>query len=163
MSELLSTVKSSFFHEVTRWREAESRLEGRVVAYLFWESDVKSGLFIILYVKNGSVSHLVTPNKDGKFIRQTLEEAVDIAADVIACSDSYHHPVPPPSPSDASIGSSGCASDKSRCYCCSFTEKDKRKLESPGYQENKWNLCSESGIDHFGYWKSPKAAQSGKM
>ena len=29
-------------------------------AYLFRESDVKTGLFIILHVKNSSLSHLVT-------------------------------------------------------------------------------------------------------
>ena len=66
--------------------------EKRVTTYLFRESDVKAGPFIISYVKNSSVSHLVTPNKNGKFIRQTLEEAVDIAADIIACSDSFHYP-----------------------------------------------------------------------
>ena len=122
MSDLLASVKRSFFHDVLGSQEAESRLEGREGAYLFRESDVKSGLFIISYVKNSSVSHLVTPNRDGKFIRQTLEEAVDIAADVIACSDSYRHPVPP-SPGDGSSQSSGCASrnDESRCYCCSFS------------------------------------------
>ena len=79
MSELLSTVKSSFFHDVLGCRDSESRLEGREGAYLFRESDVKAGIFVISYVKNSSVSHLVTPNKNGKFIRQTLEEAVEIA------------------------------------------------------------------------------------
>ena len=67
MSELLSSVKSSFYHNVRR-------LEGKEGSYLFRESDIKPGLFIISYVKNSSVSHLVTPNKNGKFIRQTLEE-----------------------------------------------------------------------------------------
>ena len=124
MSELLASVKSSFYYDVLGCKEAESRLEGREGAYLFRESDVKSGLFIISYVKNTSVSHLVTPNRRGKFIRQTLEEAVEIAADVIACSDSYRHPVPP-SPGDALSQSSGCSSDsdKSRCYCCSFSSE----------------------------------------
>ena len=121
MSELLASVKRSFYHDVLGCREAEARLEGREGAYLFRESDVKSGLFIISYVKNSSVSHLVTPNRHGKFIRQTLEEAVEIAADVIACSDSYRHPVPS-SPGDASSQSSGCdsRSDKSRSFCCSL-------------------------------------------
>ena len=131
MSELLASVRRSFYHDVLGCREAESRLEGREGAYLFREADVKSGLFVISFVKNSSVSHLVTPNRDGKFIRQTLEEAVEIAADVLACSDSYRYPVPP-SPGEASSQSSGCASEsgKSRCYCCSYTTKDKRILES---------------------------------
>ena len=107
--------------------------EKRVTTYLFRESDVKAGPFIIPYVKNSSVSHLVTPNKNGKFIGQTLEEAVDIATDIIACSDSFHYPVPPPSPGDAaSSQNSGSANenDEARCYCCSFTTKNKRTLES---------------------------------
>ena len=128
MSDLLSSVKNSFFHDVLGCRDAEARLEGREGAYLFRESDVKAGLFIITYVKNSSVSHLVTPNKNGKFIRQKLEDAVEIAADVIACSDSYRHPVPPPSPGDGSSQSSGYAGE-SRCYCCSFTSNNKRILE----------------------------------
>ena len=100
MSDLLASVKSSFFHDVLGCKDAESRLEGREGAYLFRESDVKPGLLMISHVKNSSVSHLVTPNRNGKFVRQTLEEAVDIAADVLACSDMYCHPVPPPSPGD---------------------------------------------------------------
>ena len=102
MSDLLASVKRSFFHDVLGCQEAESRLKGREGAYLFRESDVKSGLFIMCR-------------------RQILEDAVDIAADVIACSDSYCHPVPS-SPGDAASQCSGCdsRSDKSRCYCCSL-------------------------------------------
>ena len=119
MSDLLSSVKSSFFNDVQGCKDAESRLEGMEEAYLFRDSDVKTGFFIISHVKNSSVSHLVTPNRNGKFVRQTLEEAVYIAADVLACSDMYRHPVPPPSPGDTASKSSGCSSesDESRCYC----------------------------------------------
>ena len=79
---------------------------------------------------SSSSPFLVTTNRDSKFIRQTVEEAVDIAADVNACSDNYRHPVPP-SPGDESSQSSGCDSgSESRCYCCSFTTKNKRSLES---------------------------------
>ena len=66
MSELLASVQHSFYHDVRGSREAEARVKG-----LFRESDVKAGLFIISYVKNSSVSHLVTPDRNGKFIRQT--------------------------------------------------------------------------------------------
>ena len=45
-------------------KDAESRLEGMEEAYLFRESDVKTGFFIISHVKNSSVSHLVTPNRN---------------------------------------------------------------------------------------------------
>ena len=77
----MASVKSSFFNDVLGCGDAESRLECRESAYLFRfrESDVKTGLYIISHVKNSSVSHLVTQKKNGKFVRQTLQEAVDIA------------------------------------------------------------------------------------
>ena len=96
MSDLLDLVKSSYYHNVLGYHDAEARLEGREGSYLFRESDVKKGMFIISYVRNSSVAHILTPTKNGKYIRQSLEEAVDIAADVIASSDSYQNPVPPP-------------------------------------------------------------------
>ena len=94
MSELLDSVKRSFFHGVIGYRDAEARLEGREGSYLFRESDVKPGLFIISYVKHSSVTHILTPNKNGKFFRQSVEEAVDIAADIVSASQSYINPVP---------------------------------------------------------------------
>ena len=73
MSELLDTVRRSFYH------------------------DVKPGMFIISLVKNSSVSHILTPRKDGKYFRQSLEEAVEIASDIISASQSCIHPVVVPS------------------------------------------------------------------
>ena len=46
MSELLQSVKQSYYHEVLSYRDAESRLEGREGAYLLRESDVKEGPFV---------------------------------------------------------------------------------------------------------------------
>ena len=82
---------------------------------------VRCQVWPLHHVKNSSVSHLVTPNRNGKFVRRILEFAGDIAADDIACSDGYRHPVPS-SPGDASSQSSGCdsRSDKSRSFCCSL-------------------------------------------
>ena len=81
MSELLASFLHSFFYDVLGDMEAKTRFEGRKLAYLFRESEVKAGLFIIIYVKNSSVSRMLTQNRHGNFIRQTLAEA---AADVIA-------------------------------------------------------------------------------
>ena len=91
MSELLDSVRRSFYHDVLSFRDAEARLEGREGAYLFRESDVKPGMFIISFVKDSSVSHILTPRKDGKYFRQSVEEAVDTAADIISASQSYVH------------------------------------------------------------------------
>ena len=99
MSELLASVKRSFYHEVLSYSDAEQRLEGKNGGYLFRESNVKPGMFILSYVRKSSVAHVLVPNKNRKFICQPLEEAVEIAADVIAASECYIHPVPPPPPS----------------------------------------------------------------
>ena len=132
MSELLQSVKQSYYHEVLSYRDAESRLEGREGAYLLRESDVKPGLFVISYVKTSSVTHILVPNKDGRYLRQSLEQAVDIAADLIAASEC-HHPIPPPSQS-SSRGSeretSAGDDNRSRCYCCSFTSENRKTLDS---------------------------------
>ena len=46
MSDLLQSVKQSYYHEVLTYPDAESRLEGREGAYLLRESDVKEGPFV---------------------------------------------------------------------------------------------------------------------
>ena len=67
MSELLESVRRSFYHDILSFSDAEARLEGKER-----ESDVKSGMFLISYVKNSSVSHILTPRKDGKYFIQTV-------------------------------------------------------------------------------------------
>ena len=101
MSDLLQSVKSSFCHDVLGYSEAEARLEGREEAYPFRESDVKPGLFIVSYVRSSSMTHILVPRIDGKYIRQSLEQAVNIASGIVASSDWFKHPVPPPSPSSS--------------------------------------------------------------
>ena len=141
MSELLESVRRSYYHEVLCYRDAESRLEGREGSYLFRESDVKPGIFVISYVKSSSVVHILVPNDKGTYFRQSLEQAVNIAADIIACSDC-HHPVPPPGQTSSGSQRDPGASDTDsrdtgasdtevfRCYCCSFTSQNKKTLDS---------------------------------
>ena len=79
---------------MTSWATETLNPDLRAGRHLFRESDVKTGMFIISHVKNSSTPHLVTPNKKGVFIRLRLEEAVDMAVDVMASYDSYHHGSP---------------------------------------------------------------------
>ena len=46
------------------------------------------------------MKRILVPNKDGRYLRQSLEQAVDLAADLIAASEC-HHPIPPPSQSSS--------------------------------------------------------------
>ena len=149
MRDLLQSVKSGFFHEVLCYRDAESRLEGRQGAYLLRESDVKAGIFVISYVNSSSVSHILVPNEKGKYIRQSLEQAVDIAADIIA-STECPHPVPPPSQTssgstESEASSSASDNESSRCYCCSFVTDKKKTLDSHHklHKLVKCNHCSK--------------------
>ena len=79
---------------MTSWATETLNPDLRAGRHLFRESDVKAGMFIISHIKNSSAPHLVTPNKNGEFIRLRLEEAVDMAVDVMASYDSYHHGSP---------------------------------------------------------------------
>ena len=124
-------MKQSYYHEVLSYRDAESRLEGREGSYLFRESDVKPGIFVISYVKSSSVVHILVPNDKGTYVRQSLEQAVNIAADIVASSDC-HHPVPPPgqtssgSESDPGAGgadSSDTGASDTEVFRCSQNKK----------------------------------------
>ena len=78
------------------------------------------------------MKHILVPNKDGRYLRQSQEQAVDIAPDLIAASEC-HHPIPPPSQiSSRGIERETSAGDnnRSRCYCCSFINENKRALDS---------------------------------
>ena len=67
MSELLESVRRSFYHNILSFSDAEARLEAKER-----ESDDRSGMFLISYVKNSSVSHILSSRKDGKYFIQTV-------------------------------------------------------------------------------------------
>ena len=74
--------------------------------------------------------HLAVPNKNGKFLRQTLEEACEVVEDIVNSCDGFLHPVPAPSiASNLNENESG-VQDGTKCYYCSFTSEVKRVLES---------------------------------
>ena len=135
-------MKRSFYHDILSFSDAEARLEakGNEGAYLFRESDVKSGMFIISYLKNSSVSHILTPRRDGKYFRQSVEEAIEVASDIISASQNYIHPVPPPS-SQSSEKDGDTERNDTRCYCCGFSSENKVKLDSH-HKQHKVIKCA---------------------
>ena len=85
MSDILTKVIRSYHHDVLSPSQAEERLrsfntEG---AYLLRESNVKTGIFVLSLLKASSVIHIAVPNKNGKFSRQTFEEACEVVDDII--------------------------------------------------------------------------------
>ena len=65
--------------------------------YLLCESDTKAGMFIISYVRSSSVTYILVPKNNGKYVRQSLDKAVERAPDIVSSADCFKHQVPPPS------------------------------------------------------------------
>ena len=99
MSDILNSVALSYTHDVLAVLQAQDKLRSfdREGAYLFRESDVRPGVFVLSLIKDSSMLHLAVPNKNGKFLRQTLEEACEVVDDIVNSCDGFLHPVPVPS------------------------------------------------------------------
>ena len=69
-------------------------------AYLLRESCVKARIFVLSSLKDSSVIHLAVPNKNGKFARQTFEEASESVEDIVNSCEGYL--LSPPSPCSSS-------------------------------------------------------------
>ena len=81
------------------------------------ESDVRPGFFVLSLFKDSSMLHLAVPDKNGKFLRQTLEEACKVVEDIVNSCDGYIHPVPAPSiASNLNDNESGGVQDGTKCY-----------------------------------------------
>ena len=105
------------------------------------------------------MKRILVPNKDGRYLRQSLEQAVDLAADLIAASEC-HHPIPPPS----QISSRGTEretsagdNNRSRCYCCSFINENRRALDS--HQKLQGGGLQEMLQDRGGAQGTPEIPQ----
>ena len=110
MSDSLLSVVHSYFHGILIPSHTQQRLQSydREGAYLLRESCVKAGIFVLSSVKDSSVIHLAVPNKNGKFARQTFEEAYEVVNDIVNSYDGFLHPVTVPSTSAPIIeGESG--------------------------------------------------------
>ena len=133
MSDILNSVALSYHHDVLGVLQAQDRLRSfdREGAYLLRESDVRPGFFVLSLFKDSSMLHLAVPDKNGKFLRQTLEEACKVVEDIVNSCDGYIHPVPAHSiASNLNDNESGGVQDGTKCYYCSFTSEVKRILES---------------------------------
>ena len=132
MSDILNSVALSYTHDVLAVLQAQDKLRSfdREGAYLFRKSDVRPGFFVLSLIKDSSMLHLAVPNKNGKFLRQTLEEACEVVEDIVNSCDGFLHPVPAPSiASNLNENESG-VQDWTKCYYCSFTSEVRRVLES---------------------------------
>ena len=96
MSDLLQAVKSAFYQDVLGYSDAESRLEG---SYLLSQE-------YLPYHKSRKVQSSITWSPG--VMRQSLEQAVEIASVIVSSSaDSFKFPVPPSSESSSGFESDG--------------------------------------------------------
>ena len=119
MSDILNSVALSYHHDVLGVLQAQDRLRSfdREGAYLLRESDVRPGFFVLSLFKDSSMLHLAVPDKNGKFLRQTLEEACKVVEDIVNSCDEYIHPVPAHSiASNLNDNESGGVQDGTKCY-----------------------------------------------
>ena len=135
MSDILKSVTISYNHDVLGVGLAQERLQSfdKEGAYLFRVSDVRPGVFILSSIKNSSILHLAVPKKNGKILRQTLEEAIEVVEDIVSSCDGYIHPVPAPSIASNFNENESGVQDGTKCYYCSFTSEVKRVLECLRY------------------------------
>ena len=134
MSDILTTVALSYHHNVLGVIHAQERLRSfdREGAYLLRESDVRPGFFVLSLFKDSSMLHLAVPDKNGKFLKQTLEEACKVVEDIVNSCDGYIHPVLLQTSMTMSLVTGG-VQDGTKCYYCSFTSEVKRVLECLRY------------------------------
>ena len=102
MSDSSLSVVHSYFHGILTPSHTQQRLQSydREGAYLLRESCVKAGIFVLSRFKDSSVIHLAVPNKNGKFARQTFEEASESVEDIVNSCEGYL--LSPPSPCSSS-------------------------------------------------------------
>ena len=138
-------VSLSYYHGCLGVSEAEKRLRdsGEDGAYLLRESDVKKGIFVISSINDSSIAHFFPSNCDGKFLRQTYEEASQIVGDIVETSKCYIFPVTPAAGSLKKLDIKSESLDKrSTCYCCRFTSEDHKILEKHK-RTHKLSKCYE--------------------
>ena len=117
--------KIDYYHGCLGVTEAERRLResGEHGAYLVRMSDVQENRFIISSINHSSVAHILSPNGDGKFLKQTFDEASPIIMDIVQNCEGYIYPLAPSGPLKK-FHKGDNVKDGETCYSCSFTNSD---------------------------------------
>ena len=133
----------NYYHGCLGVAEAERRLRdsGEDGAYLLRMSDVRENMFVISSLNDSSTAHFLLPNNEGKFIRQTFDEASQIIEDILQNREGYLYPVPASGPLKV-FHKSDAVEHGNTCYCCSFTSADYRVLDGH-LSSHKLKKCHE--------------------
>ena len=133
----------NYYHGCLGVAEAERRLRdsGEDGAYLLRMSDVRENMFVISSLNDSSTVHFLLPNREGKFLRQTFDEASQIIEDIVQHREGYLYPVPASGPLKK-FDKGDDAQNGYTCYCCTFTNADWRVLDGH-LKSHKMKKCHE--------------------
>ena len=82
-------IHMNYYHGFLGECQAEDRLRrsGKDRGFLIRQSVVRPGFFILTYFDKGRVFHQVAPNSDGKYNKQSFDQAITVLEETIACKD----------------------------------------------------------------------------
>lgn len=136
-----------FFHGRISSDVAEERLKSHNIdgGYIFRESSLRAGVFIISSMSKGSVSHTMIPQNGKPW--QTYHEAVGKMNDLVSLSKVYLNPVVnDPLTDEMSFKEEFDKSEsifrlKFGCSCCNFTAVSKGDLDNHLRNHHKVKKC----------------------
>ena len=120
---------SDCYHGFLGECQAEDRLRksGKERGFLSRQSDVRPGFFILTFLDKGKVCHQVAPNKEGKYNKQSYDEAAEVIDEMISCKEQCEHPVVPPD-GPCYEAPPHQENHHQKCKACSYTNENKNKL-----------------------------------
>ena len=90
---------SDCYHGFPGVSKAENRIRksGQERGFLTRQSIKRPGFFILSFREKGKVLHHVAPNREGKYNKQTYDEAVQVLNEMILAKEECEEPLIPPS------------------------------------------------------------------
>ena len=90
---------SDCYHGFLGVSQAENRIRksGQERGFLTRQSIKRPGFFILSFREKGKVLHHLAPNREGKYNKQTYDEAVLVLNEMILAKEECEEPLIPPS------------------------------------------------------------------
>ena len=126
------------YHGFLGATEAEDiiRMSGAERGYLTRQSVIRPGFYILSFQEGGKILHHIAPNKEGRNLWQTYNEAALILKEMILAKEECKEPLSPPYGPVSEAPSQDNQSLK--CRACSYTNEDRTKLY--GHEKNGHNV-----------------------
>ena len=102
-------------------------MSGEERGYLTRQSIIRPGFFILSFQEGGNFIHHVAPNREGKYNKQTYDEAALVLSEMILAKEECEEPL---SPTNGVIYESRpCPENQNtKCKACRYTNENARRL-----------------------------------